>query len=185
MTRVEIFTTEEKARTGWWDRLNGNGPRIVTMDHFLHKMVTWECDAPVILRPGSQRILLSAAMIVGWFAVPGILLFSGEAPGKAFLPALVLSPVAIPAIAYYFFSKRLNFVLCIDQTGISAKGRHFSWKEIEATCFCYRRGVAGDTATLVVLPHNEPAHRFDLAFFSISNRELAQMIECFRLKALR
>jgi hypothetical protein len=183
MTRIEIFTAEEKARTGWWDRLNGNVPRIVTMDYFLHKMVTWGCDAPVILSSRYKSILWTAALIIGWLAVPVILFFSGATLIKALMPALILSPIFITGIVYYLFSKRLNFNLRIDETGIAAKGQHFSWKEIEDTCLMYQRGVAGYTPTLVVLPYNTTAHRFDLAFFSVSSRELAQAIVCFRLKA--
>jgi hypothetical protein len=183
MTRIEIFTEEEKARTSWWDRLNGNVPRIVTMDYFLHKKVTRGCDVPVMLRPGYTRILLVAALIIGWLAVPAILFFSGATLINALIPALILSPIIITGIGYYLFSKRLNFTLRIDETGIAAKGQHFSWKEIEDICLMYQRGVAGYTSTLVVLPYNTPAHRFDLAFFSIGDRELAQTIVCFRLKA--
>lgn len=183
MTRIEIFTAEEKARTGWWDRLNGNVPRIFTLDYFLHKMVTWECDAPVILNSRYKSIMWTAALITGWLLVPMILLLCGATLIKALMPALILSPIVITGIGYYLFSKRLNFTLRIDETGITVKGQHFPWKEVEDACLMYQRGVGGYTPTLVVLPYNTPAHRFNLAFLSVCSWDLAQAIVCFRLKA--
>ena len=184
MSTIDDFLEKERAKMSWWDRVWQNYPDVRTTRFHAVVGVKTGSDKEEIIQP-SIGMRMQALLALFFFVLLWITLLNSITNNRFPIVLFGLAFIFITGLIIflfhrYFLSKKFNYHIKIDSSGVAIDGKLFRWEELVQTCIMERREGKTTNNYLILFVKDGSICKCNLWMFSISSAKLATLIEHFK-----